>query len=59
LPNRKGKHPLKEIFRAVIYINKMAMPENECNLLKITLAHYLKLFYFAKKYIPEYFTPKK
>jgi hypothetical protein len=33
----------------------MAMPENECNLLKISLEHYLKLFYFAKKYIPEYF----
>jgi hypothetical protein len=35
--------------------NTMAMPENECNLLKITIEHYLKLFYFAKKYIPEYF----
>jgi radical SAM protein with 4Fe4S-binding SPASM domain len=39
--------------------NKMAMPENECNLLKIAFEHYLKLFYFAKKYIPEYFKTKE
>jgi len=38
--------------------NKMAMPNNECNLLKITFEHYLKLFYFAKKYSPEYFKPE-